>query len=525
LKSAWQVTPEKLRGAFYSPPALARLCLDRVAALLPGAESLRLLEPSAGTGAFLRALADHELGSRVREAVAVDIDPGAENHHLVRRGSFLDDDLVAVRAEFDVAVGNPPFVRFQFVDRADRSRAERLAESLQVNLRGVANLWIPILLKALACVRDGGAFAFVVPAECLTGVSARTVRVWLLENTTRLHIDVFKPGSFPDVVQEVIVLSGQRRDRSQPIDPVVAVACGSTWEHRLRGSEPTWTRLLLPPVQLDALESATDLPAAVRLRTLARFGVATVTGANDFFTVDEATISGYDLGPWTRPLVARLRDAPGLAFTEADHRAAARAGSRVALVDLDEEPDPGTPPAAYLAKGVAAGLPERYKCRIRSPWYRLPVVPPGNLLLSKRSHRFPRVVRNDVGACTTDTIYQARLLGPVDATTLATSFHNSLTLLCAELDGRSFGGGVLELVPSEVAGLWIVPEPSMADEFGALDGLARSAEPEALVAETDRLLAKRVPGLDAQLLETLAGARISLQHRRFARNRGGGPVA
>ena len=72
----------------------------------------------------------------------------------------------------------------------------------------------------------------------------------------------------------------------------------------------------------------------------------------------------------------------------------------------------------------------------------------GSLLLSKRSHRYPRMIVNQAGAYTTDTIYRGKAGAwrRVSARALSAGFHNSLTLLSAELEGRSFGGGVLELV-------------------------------------------------------------------------------
>ena len=44
---------------------------------------------------------------------------------------------------------------------------------------------------------------------------------------------------------------------------------------------------------------------------------------------------------------------------------------------------------------------------------------------------------------TSDTIYRGRTLTDVlTPGAFAANFHNSLTLLSAELEGRSFGGGV-----------------------------------------------------------------------------------
>ena len=66
MKTSREVTPDKLRGGFYSPDSLVRVCLDRAQALLTGDGPVRVLEPSAGDGAFLAGLAKHPLVERVR---------------------------------------------------------------------------------------------------------------------------------------------------------------------------------------------------------------------------------------------------------------------------------------------------------------------------------------------------------------------------------------------------------------------------------------------------------------------------
>src|SRR5690606_27315951 len=65
----------------------------------------------------------------------------------------------------------------------------------------VSNLWIPVFLLSLSKLRDGGVFSMILPTEFLTGISANAVRNWLLANATDLTIDLFKPGSFPAVLQ------------------------------------------------------------------------------------------------------------------------------------------------------------------------------------------------------------------------------------------------------------------------------------------------------------------------------------
>jgi len=262
---------------------------------------------------------------------------------------------------------------------------------------------------------------------------------------------------------------------------------------------------------------------------LARFEVAAVTGANSFFSLSADDVKRYQLEAWARPLLPRTRYAPGLRFSQLDFEALKRGGHPAFLFDAGQSEiavRTSRGLQAYLADGERLRLPDRYKCRIRDPWYAIPYIKHGELLLSKRCHRYPRLILNETPAVTTDTIYRGRIIdGSLDASDLVVTFHNSLTLLSAELVGRNFGGGVLELVPSEVARLQVPVVRGMNQELDYLDGLSREANTlgagpdnqEPLVYETDVLLAKADVGLSLDLLRTLSEARSVLVQRRMDR--------
>jgi hypothetical protein len=504
---------------------------------------LRLIEPSAGDGAFVRGLSRNQtLAQRTATFDAIELlaSEAAICAAEIDRSGFLGRVRVdsAIRwastskDEYEVAVGNPPYVRFQFVPESERRHISHLETKIGVSFSGLSNLWLPVLLGALSRLVIGGAFAFIVPAECFTGVSAGVLRKWLIQNSRNLRFDLFPPGSFPLVLQEVVILSGTRAERSN--------SSSSCEFHEYRANNvhvfashiiaPTtipWTKYLLSKTGIDALEEAANLAEVWSLNQIAKFEVAAVTGANEFFSVDNATLAEFDLGAWSTPLLPRLRHAEGLRYTILDHRAVTQSGAKTHLLDFSKtRPDPTNSKCAskYLTDGVTKGLPERYKCRIRTPWYRIPFIKVGQLLMSKRSHNYPKVVVNDAGVVTTDTIYRGSMIGNFlgREDDFAASFHNSLTLLTAEVEGRSFGGGVLELVPSEVARL-LIPLPfGFGVEIERLDKVARAESAtkggDELVYETDLLLAKADIGFSTDLLDRLHSARKSLLQRRLDRS-------
>lgn len=421
------------------------------------------------------------------------------------------------------------------MDEVDLQAISRLGERIGAAFHGVSNLWIPILLGALSRLRPQGAMAFVVPAELFTGVSASVARSWLLSNFDQLRIDLFEPGSFPCVLQEVVVLSGTRTSRAQQngLREVEFVEHFSgdrseVWSHKISIGGQGWTRYLLNPDQIGALSNLATVPAIRRLGDVARIEVSIVTGANEFFSVNREDADNFNLHPWLEPLLPRIRYALGLVYTDFDHQTMSQEGTKSWLLNFAvDRPNPMLveEPAKYLALGETNKLHLRYKTSIREPWYRVPSVWSGKLLLSKRSHWYPRLVLNEANVVTTDTIYRGTML-PIFAgreADLVAIFHNSLTLLSAELEGRSFGGGVLELVPSEIARL-MVPFPiDAASYLEDLDGLARlcnvgKTNPDILIDATDELLIKLAPDISANMIEGVRNARRALMQRRIDRN-------
>lgn len=537
MRTRDEVSDEKLHGGFYSPDVLVDMCLRRAKALLRGRGGLRVLEPAAGDGAFLRGIERNGLSHDVEHVEAVELLGGEASkaegalRSLRLPGAVLNENVLnwsqGRAADFDLVLANPPYVRFQFISEADKHRAKAISAELGTAGTSVSNLWIPVFLLAISKLRDGGVFSIILPTEFLTGISASAVRNWLLANTTDLTIDLFKPGSFPSVLQEVLVLSGRAAAHAaaaaRTIDFHDHNGGTRSWSHEVSPGTGTWTNFLLTPGQNSALDAARSIVDVKRLSEVARFSVSTVTGANGYFCVDEDQAGAFGLHDWTVPLLPRSRNAEGLVFTKEEHQALVHDGQPAWLLSFSADkasPESRPRPRKYLASGTEQRIDQRFKCRVRTPWYRVPVVPAGSLLLSKRSNRFPRVISNHAEVVTTDTIYRGQVLAgsPTTPDAFTAAFHNSLTMLSAEVEGRSFGGGVLELVPSEVNSLLVPIAPHTDAELGRLDKISRSSEdPEALITATDEMLSRLMPALDREILGELSEARHDLMERRLQR--------
>jgi adenine-specific DNA methylase len=252
-----------------------------------------------------------------------------------------------------------------------------------------------------------------------------------------------------------------------------------------------------------------------RFAEVATVDVGIVTGANDFFLVPDAVVDEYGLHAWAYPMFGRSDHVRGVIYDRASHDENKRLGLPANFVQFGAArlTDLSAGARQYIRSGEADGLAERYKCRIRTPWYNVPSVYVAPVGMLKRCHHFPRLVLNSAKAYTTDTAYRVTAKRG-RAADLVASFVNTLTALSCELEGRHYGGGVLELVPSEIERLLV---PIGRQPPGALKGLDRAVRQgmaaESLLARQDELLLRRM-GVTKQECELLLSAWNRLRTRR-----------
>ena len=143
---------------------------------------------------------------------------------------------------------------------------------------------------------------------------------------------------------------------------------------------------------------------------------------------------------------------------------------------------------------------------------------PPHLFLTYMSSDLPRLVVNDASALSTNTVHGVRLWNGTDPGGLAASFYSSLTMLSAELVGRSYGGGVLKLEPTEAERL-VVPRPSSHHSrlLARVDELVRARRHDELQTTVDQAVLMDDLGVLAEDVGRLRAAVDRLRGRRLAR--------
>jgi len=372
----------------------------------------------------------------------------------------------------------------------------------------------------------------VVPEEILHVLHAKSLRKFLLAECSRVLI--LDPADiwFTNTLQGVVLLLAERKERSRKKEAEVAVVSVESREMLGRSPESYFKRADYRPgssMNGKWMLALLSWRESLLLRMLenhghisffdevADAGVGIVTGANKFFLVPDATVEEYSLEPWAHPMFGRSEHVRGVVYDLKCHKENRCRGLPTNFIWFKNEKLDDLPERVqkYIAMGEAQELHRRYKCRIRTPWYAVPHVYTSSAGMLKRCHHFPRLILNRAKAYTTDTAYRVRARPKgASAAKIVFCFVNSLTALTAELEGRHYGGGVLELVPSEIERLLIPIPKQPRGTLAELDADVKAGTPpeELLARQDSRIL--RPLGIKQADCELLRAGWTRLRQRR-----------
>jgi adenine-specific DNA methylase len=541
----------KARGAFFTPPALAeyvaswaiRTANDTVlepscgdaAFLVPAVKCLRRLGAPASLGGQLAGLEIHPASAEeAQKRIAAE---GAELH--VDVGDFFDRPAPTPCLRFDAVIGNPPYVRYQQFAGEARAKSLQAALAQGVRLSGLASSWAAFTIHAAEFLKPDGRLGLVLPAELLTVNYAAQVRRFLLNRFACVKLVLFEELVFPGVTAEVVLLLAEGSGRAANFEVYQArnlADLDRTGARAWVGFEPgdgtgKWTPALLPAAALDVYQHLTNGSGfSTMLRAWGDTYLGAVTGNNKFFTLTRQRV--YELG-LARGELQRIsppgsKHLRGLTFSDRAWDHLAGEGKPAYLFAPSAQPSAAA--QRYIAAGEAQGVNLGYKCRHRTPWWRVPLVERPDLIFTYMNHDRPRLIANGAGVHLLNSLYGVKLYDPVRALgseLLPLACLNSATLLGAEMVGRAYGGGILKHEPKE-ADLLPVPSPAtlaaVADQLRhaqvQVGGALRAADPAAAVAIVDRVILQEHLGLSTYDIAGLRGARDHLFQRRISRSRG-----
>lgn len=523
---------QKLRGAYYTPPAIASFILHWG---INGSNDADILEPSCGDGVFLEQMARenmlfHHVTAVEYEAVEAEKARAIRLHDSEVINSDFHRFCLDTEQRFNLVVGNPPFIRYQYYDEGQQTLAGEIFKKAGLKRSKLTNAWVTFVVGCSLLLKETGKMGFVIPSELLQVTYAQQLRKYLATSFNKINIISFENLVFEEIQQEVVLLLCERTGTGEHLIEHIEVkdaeALRQLDPHRL--NLPTkqidfhadkWTYYFLDKEELDFLKKirVDDMP---KIGTYADVEVGITTGSNGYFTVPQEVVDMYQLQEYARPMVGRSVQVNSLCFTKADWQQNLANGAKANLLVFT----PGTKEngnegaKAYIENGEQQGINKGYKTSIRDEWYVIPSIKLSDALFLRRNNLYPKFVLNDAQAYTTDTMHRVFIKKGVKRKAFVVSYYNSLSFAFAEILGRNFGGGVLELMPSEVEGVYLPYREENAKLFEQVDQMVREKKTaDEILDFTDKELLQKGMGFSETETKMARSIWYKLMGRRLNR--------
>ena len=481
---------QKLIGSYYTPDFLAEFVVDHLSHSLSLIDNIDILEPSVGDGIFIKSLkqklflhskknitvtAIEKYKTELKKTIAESKKDHLENIHY----NFYKNDFLKVQKElknkYSCIIGNPPYIKKRFLNKTQIELGKEIHKNAGLAENIFKNIWSAFLIRCSELLSEKGILAFVLPSELLQVKFSQEIRSYLITHFERIEIFTFDELIFNKIGQDTVLLfcfkkhaeKGQYfvqiKDKSHLKQKSFKLSAHISFP----GTSIKWTNHILSSDEIELMYRIKKSLNAINFYCESKPGI--VTAANDYFIINGKIENEYDLKLFTTPIIKKGFFVNGsIVFNKDDYEQLLEAEkpSKLIVFGTSSYENFSAKVKEYIQLGYNQKIPNRYKCAIRDKWYVVPNIgkPPDGFFF-KRSHYYPKLLINKANVLVTDSAYKINMRDQYSIQCLVYSFYNSLTLAFAEMEGRYYGQGVLELTPNEFKEL---PVPFLrigADDF------------------------------------------------------------
>lgn len=368
---------------------------------------------------------------------------------------------------FTVVVGNPPYVSYHSMSDAQRASVNTLIEASGLRLQNKPSLWAYFVIHSLQFLKQGGRCAWLLPSSFVFADYANEVRKLLKQHFSRSLILMLGERIFLSQGTEertvVVLCEGYQTSGisgtmemgfASDLDSLDSII--EKWNRRSWQGVDCNTRANLALMEGEPLLSYSELSASNEsklLGDLCKIKIGIVTGANSFFILNrEQALSNGIPDEALSFILAKFSNIRGLKVLRKDMEKLYRSGGRCLLVDTRLVDNLGGALGEYL-DGYSTEAREINKTfKKRKLWHR----PNDGLIpdafLSYMQASGPSLMLNVARIVCTNTIHRVFFNESVNSSlskAIAISIMSTFSQLSAEIEGRSYGSGVLKHEPSE----------------------------------------------------------------------------
>ncbi len=386
-------------GQFLTDPPTVRAMVSWVTRHSLG----RVVDVGCGSGRFSVAAAQ---ALPHVEIVAVDSDPLAtlttRANLFTLLGQPSESGIRVVNQDFlslalptssapTAFLGNPPYVRHHRLSPETKRRGQALASSVGNPISGLAGLHAYFFMQIANLSRAGDIGCLITSSEWLDvgyGTSLRS----LLSTTLRLsslHLRATDGnGEFEDALTSAVISCFASGGQSQIVS-LNKVVSGEVFDLDrasrtvTRGclqSSHKWGRLFEKPVP-----SQVRLESTVPLGDVFKVSRGVATGHNRFFVMEPEQAAWHSIRDWVTPVVSSATE------IHAADGVLRRGSAKRVLLSIPRDTRLSAAPMlqAYLRVGEELGVPERYICAHRKPWWAVRPPKPAPIVATYMGRRPP----------------------------------------------------------------------------------------------------------------------------------------
>lgn len=458
---------KKLSGSFYTPKNIADFLVSYLSDKLKDKKNISVLEPSAGDGVFIKSLYNHdELSNKIVEVFAVEqnneelnkiVDVIKEDSFFAINSDFLDFQKDNEK-KFTLVIGNPPYLKSNLLRKSQIEQCKSIHQLANLSKTKPKNIWTSFLVRSINFTSNDGIIAFILPSELLQVKFAEELRELIIKEFERVEIFTFNELLFEDCKgQDTLLLIGERKSQYKGVFYCNIGKVSDLNDRKfylsqnIKVKDSKWNHYHLETDEIELLEKLKQHTKTIDDICNSKAGI--VTAANDYFIVNEKTVIDYSLQDLVKPIIQKGVYVNGCVdFKEEDFQFLVDRSIPSFLIAINNNSliSSNVKFWEYIKIGEGKKIQERYKTSIRKKWYEIPnigIVP--EAFFFKRCNEYPKLIKNSANVLSTDSAYAVRMKEDFNVESLIYSFYNSMTLAFAELYGRHYGGGVLELTPNE----------------------------------------------------------------------------
>lgn len=543
---------DKRRNGIFYTPAEATTILCNWAIRSP---QDNILEPGFGGCGFLSASTTRLLNLNCfnpkDQLFGCDIDHKAFDHlaniigisDTSRRFIYRDflkllPDDFAVNV-FDCAIGNPPYVSYHHMLDTQKADAREALEISGIQLSYKPSLWAYFILHSLRFLKEGGRVAWILPSSFLYADYAKEVRDILQQHFLRSLVVVLGERIFTTEGTEertVVLLceswcadavNGTMEMGFAPdLTTLASIISGwdeGSWSGTSYDVRPNLAlmsdELIAPYAELIAC------PEAKNFGDLCKIRIGIVTGANKFFVLNEANAVQANLpNDCLSYIVARFGDITGINLLKSDLDFLRRENKRCLLIDTSRVDKINGTLKKYLESFPEDKREINKTFGKRNIWHQSNDGQIPDAFFPYMQNHGPSLLLNSTRITCTNTIHRIFFNDSVPRIlkkAIAISILSTFSQLSAEIQGRSYGSGVLKHEPSEAARITLLLPAKMKDDtvrktFNKVDRLLRrGSNTEAQALADEFVFANHSQSAREFYLDCLEQALVSARARRL----------